>query len=154
MSLPSVNVLVQVAIAGLLTGGVYALMVSGLTLIFGVMRVINIAHGAFLVLGAYLAYQLFASYGIDPLFSLVVSVPLFFAIGYGFQRYVLARVRREPALVASLATVFATGPALKAGAFVERETDFLQIFSRILDRLLAVGTNGADETLGEERFHD
>jgi branched-chain amino acid transport system permease protein len=99
MSIPSFNVLVQVAVAGLLTGGVYALMVSGLTLIFGVMRVINIAHGAFLVLGAYLAYQLFASYGIDPLFSLIVSVPLFFAVGYLFQRYVLARVRREPGLM-------------------------------------------------------
>jgi branched-chain amino acid transport system permease protein len=99
MSIPSFNVLVQVAVAGLLTGGVYALMVSGLTLIFGVMRVINIAHGAFLVLGAYLAYQLFASYGIDPLFSLIVSMPLFFAVGYLFQRYVLARVRREPGLM-------------------------------------------------------
>jgi branched-chain amino acid transport system permease protein len=99
MNLPSLNVFVQVSIAGLLTGGVYALMVSGLTLIFGVMRVINIAHGAFLVFGAYIAYQLFASFGIDPLFSLLVSAPLFFGIGYLFQRYLLARVRREPGLL-------------------------------------------------------
>jgi branched-subunit amino acid ABC-type transport system permease component len=56
--LPSANVLIQVAIVGLLTGGVYALMAGGLSPIFGVMRVINIAHGAFLVLSAYIAYWL------------------------------------------------------------------------------------------------
>jgi branched-chain amino acid transport system permease protein len=99
MSLPSLNVLVQVAIAGLLTGGVYALMVSGLTLVFGVMRVINIAHGAFLVLSAYIAYWLFASFKIDPIFSLLITAPLFFIGGVIVQRYVFARVRREPGLM-------------------------------------------------------
>ncbi len=99
MSLPPTSVLIQVTIGGLLTGGVYALMVSGLTLVFGVMRVINIAHGAFLILGAYLAYWLFTLLGMDPLVSIVIVAPLFFALGVLVQRYMIARVRQEPGLL-------------------------------------------------------
>ncbi len=102
MHLPSMNVLIQVIIVGLLTGGVYALMAAGLTLIFGVMRVINIAHGAFLVFSAYLSYWLFTSYGLDPFLSVIVTVPLLFIAGIGFQRYFLARVRNEPGLMVLL----------------------------------------------------
>ncbi|HEY4689915.1 MAG TPA: branched-chain amino acid ABC transporter permease [Anaerolineae bacterium] len=98
MTFPSANVLVQVVIVGLLTGGVYALMAGGLSLIFGVMRVINIAHGAFLVLSAYIAYWLFTRYGLDPLLSILITIPLFFLIGVVFQRYVLSRIRSEPGL--------------------------------------------------------
>jgi len=97
-SLPP-SVLLQVAVGGVLTGGVYALMVSGLTLIFGVLRVINIAHGAFLVLSAYLAYWLFTRTGLDPILAIVVLAPLFFVIGVGVQRYLLARVRQDPGLL-------------------------------------------------------
>lgn len=99
MNLPSTNVLVQVVIVGLLTGGVYALMAAGLTLVFGVMRVINIAHGAFLVFSAYIAYWLFTNYGLDPFASMVVSIPLLFIIGVVFQRYMLSKLRNEPGLV-------------------------------------------------------
>lgn len=102
MHLPSLNVFVQVLIVGLLTGGVYALMASGLTLVFGVMRVINIAHGAFLVFSAYITYWLFTSYGLDPFLSVIVTVPLLFVIGLLFQRFLLARVRNEPGLVVLL----------------------------------------------------
>lgn len=98
MHLPSTNVLVQVILVGLLTGGVYALMAAGLTLIFGVMRVINIAHGAFLVLSAYTAYWLFTLFGLEPFLSIIVSVPAFLIIGIIFQRYMLARVQNEPGL--------------------------------------------------------
>jgi len=99
MNLPSVNVLIQVAIVGLLTGGVYALMAAGLTLVFGVMRVINIAHGAFLVFSAYLSYWLFTSYGLDPFLSVIITVPLLFIIGLIFQQFMLSRLRNEPGLV-------------------------------------------------------
>jgi len=102
MHLPSSNVLIQVMIVGLLTGGVYALMAAGLTLIFGVMRVINIAHGAFLVFSAYLSYWLFTTYGLDPFLSVIVTVPLFFIFGLIFQYYLLARVRNEPGLMVLL----------------------------------------------------
>jgi branched-chain amino acid transport system permease protein len=98
MQLPSWNVLIQVIIVGLLTGGVYALMATGLTLIFGVMRVINIAHGAFLIFSAYISYWMFTAYGLDPFLSIIVSVPLLFTIGIVFQRYVLSRVKGDPGL--------------------------------------------------------
>ncbi|MCI0395052.1 MAG: branched-chain amino acid ABC transporter permease [Chloroflexi bacterium] len=102
MHLPSVNVLIQVLVVGLLTGGVYALMAAGLTLVFGVMRVINIAHGAFLVFSAYISYWLFTSYGLDPFLSVVVTVPLLFMMGILVQRTMLSRLRNEPGLVVLL----------------------------------------------------
>jgi branched-chain amino acid transport system permease protein len=98
MHLPSLNVLIQVTIIGILTGGVYALMATGLTLIFGVMRVINIAHGAFLIFSAYISYWMFTSYGLDPFLSVIVSVPVLFVIGVIFQRYILSRVKGDPGL--------------------------------------------------------
>lgn len=99
MSLPPLGVLVQVAVVGVLTGGVYALMASGLTLIFGVMRVINIAHGAFLILSAYIAYWLFTQYRVDPVVSIVLVAPAFFWLGAGVQRYILSRIRQDPGLL-------------------------------------------------------
>jgi branched-chain amino acid transport system permease protein len=78
---------------------VYALMAAGLTLIFGVMRVINIAHGAFLVFSAYLSYWLFTLYGLDPFLSVAVTVPVLFVIGFLFQRYLLTRVKGDPGLI-------------------------------------------------------
>jgi branched-chain amino acid transport system permease protein len=99
MHLPSLNVLLQVIIIGFLTGGVYALMAAGLTMIFGVMRVINIAHGAFLILGGYLSYWLFKTYGMDPTLSIVLTAPFLFLLGVLFQRYILSRVQHEPGQV-------------------------------------------------------
>jgi branched-chain amino acid transport system permease protein len=75
----------QAAALGILTGGVYALMASGLTLIFGVMRIINVGHGALVVLGAYLSFALFRSFHIDPFLSLVVTMPVMFALGVVLQ---------------------------------------------------------------------
>jgi branched-chain amino acid transport system permease protein len=92
MTLPSTHLLIQVIILGLLVGGVYALMSSGLTLIFGVMRVINVAHGAFLILAAYLTYWIFESTGLDPIFSIAVTAPVLFLFGWGVQRYILSRL--------------------------------------------------------------
>jgi branched-chain amino acid transport system permease protein len=68
-----------------LTGGVYALMASGLTLIFGVMRIINVGHGALVILGAYLSFALFRSLHIDPFLTLVVTMPAMFALGVVIQ---------------------------------------------------------------------
>lgn len=92
MTIPSSHLLIQTIILGLLVGGVYALMSSGLTLIFGVMRVINVAHGAFLILGAYLTYWLFQLTGLDPILSIFLTAPILFVIGWGVQRYVLSRL--------------------------------------------------------------
>lgn len=92
MSLPSGHLLIQTLILGILVGGVYALMASGLTLIFGVMRVINVAHGAFLVLGAYFTYELFKVYHLDPFLSILISAPILFGLGWLIQRFILQRI--------------------------------------------------------------
>lgn len=92
MSIPSTHLLIQTIILGLLVGGVYALMSSGLTLIFGVMRVINVAHGAFLILAAYFTYWLFQLTGLDPILSILLTAPLLFVLGWFIQRYVLSRI--------------------------------------------------------------
>src|SRR5665647_3554295 len=75
---------------GVLTGGVYALMAAGLTLIFGVMQIINIAQGIFVVLAAYMSYVLQTYLHIDPFVGLIFTMPLMFIIGvvieWGFIR--------------------------------------------------------------------
>jgi branched-chain amino acid transport system permease protein len=92
VTLPSSHLLIQTIILGLLVGGVYALMSSGLTLIFGVMRVINVAHGAFLILAAYSTYWLFQLTGLDPIISIALTAPLLFGLGWVIQRYILSRI--------------------------------------------------------------
>jgi branched-chain amino acid transport system permease protein len=79
------HLFIQACILGLLAGGVYALMASGLTLAFGVMRVINVAQGAMIVLGAFLSYSLFTKLHIDPFVSVVLLTPLMFVVGVVFQ---------------------------------------------------------------------
>ncbi|HYS94071.1 MAG TPA: branched-chain amino acid ABC transporter permease, partial [Candidatus Acidoferrales bacterium] len=82
----------QLLISTVLLGGIYALIAVGLTLIFGIMRVVNFAHGEFLMLGMYLAFWSFTWWGVDPYFILVVAVPLFFAIGLGVYALVMRGV--------------------------------------------------------------
>lgn len=76
-----IDVLAQLAVATVLLGGIYALIAVGLTLIFGIMRVVNFAHGEFLMLGMYLAFWAFTVYALDPYFVLLVSIPVFFGVG-------------------------------------------------------------------------
>jgi branched-chain amino acid transport system permease protein len=95
-----VNTIVQ----GVLTGGLYAMFAAGLSLIFGVMRLVNIAHGDFIVLAAYLALVVTETMGLDPLVSLVVVVPLMAAIGYVLQRGLLNRTLGDELLPPLLVT--------------------------------------------------
>ena len=74
---------------GILLGGLYTLFAVGLSLIFGVMKLVNIAHGDFIVLAAYLAHVVITATGMHPLLSLIIVMPVMAALGYGMQRYVL-----------------------------------------------------------------
>jgi len=94
------NTLIQ----GILLGGLYALYAAGLSLIFGVMRLVNIAHGDFIVLAAYLALVVTETMGLDPLVSLVVVVPMMAAIGYVLQRWLLNRTLGDDLLPPLLVT--------------------------------------------------
>ena len=91
--------LLQILINGLLKGGLYALMAIGMSLIWGVMDIINIAHGSFIMLGAFTTYWLFALLGIDPFVSLVFSSGLLFILGYGIQRFLINYIIRASAFI-------------------------------------------------------
>jgi branched-chain amino acid transport system permease protein len=85
------NVFMQSLISGILIGGVYALIGIGLTIIFGVMRVINFAHGDLLMLGMYVTYFLFSLMHIDPFVSIVIVMPLMFLFGAFLQKVFINR---------------------------------------------------------------
>ncbi len=82
---------VNTVVQGVLVGGLYGLFAAGLSLIFGVMRLVNIAHGDLVVLAAYVALVVTGGLGLDPLASLVLVVPIMAAIGYAAQRLLLNR---------------------------------------------------------------
>jgi branched-chain amino acid transport system permease protein len=86
--------LVQTLIFGVLVGGVYALMATGLTLTFGVMRIVNMAQGAFLILSAYLDYSLWKQFGIDPILAAVLVAAPMGLLGVVLYRLVIERVQR------------------------------------------------------------
>jgi len=88
----SSELLAQAIVLGILTGGVYALMASGLTLIFGIMRVVNIAHAATIIMAAYISLLLFKTFNLDPIVSIVVVMPIFFAAGALVQWGILRRL--------------------------------------------------------------
>jgi branched-chain amino acid transport system permease protein len=80
---------INTIIQGALVGGLYALFATGLSLMFGVMRIINLAHGDFIVLSAYLAIVVMDVVGVNPLWSLAIVAPLMFLVGYVLQRGLL-----------------------------------------------------------------
>src|SRR5450759_630143 len=86
------ELLAQAIVLGLLTGGVYAVAASGLTLIFGVMRVINVAHAAMIIMAAYFSWVLYKAFGLDPILSIVIVVPVFFVLGALVQWAILRRL--------------------------------------------------------------
>jgi branched-chain amino acid transport system permease protein len=86
------EVFLQSLLSGILVGGVYALIGIGLTIIFGVMRVINFAHGDLLMLGMYVTWGLFVLFGIDPYLSLVITAPVLFLWGALLQKVFINRV--------------------------------------------------------------
>lgn len=86
------SVLLQSIISGILVGGVYALIGIGLTIIFGVMRVINFAHGDIMMVGMYLTYFLFTLLGIDPFMSVLITMPLMFLFGALLQKVFINRI--------------------------------------------------------------
>ncbi|NHC15645.1 branched-chain amino acid ABC transporter permease [Motilibacter deserti] len=103
----SPHLVFQSLVLGVLLGGLYALLAAGLTLYFGVMRVVMIAHSAFLILAAYLAWWFHDRTGIDPLLSLAVTVPLFFVAGVLMQRLLIRRLSPVTLTMMSVLLTFA-----------------------------------------------
>jgi len=89
----------QIIILGLSLGGVFALMSSGMTLIFGVMRIVNLAHAAFIVMAAYIAYWAFKLLGMDPILSIVITIPVMYLFGLLVYRVLFAKLIDNPRFV-------------------------------------------------------
>jgi len=94
----------QVVVSGLLAGALYAMVALGLALIFGVMRVINIAHGPMVMLGAYGTYFLWQATGVNPFLTLPVTMAALFVVGLALQRALVFRVVGAPELSSLLLT--------------------------------------------------
>jgi len=94
----------QVVISGVLSGALYAMVALGLALIFGVMRVINIAHGALRMLGAYVTFFLYSRAGLNPLLTVPIAMATLFVVGVVLQKGLVARVVDAPELSSLLLT--------------------------------------------------
>ena len=101
------SLIFQSLILGVLQGGLYALLAAGLTLYFGIMRVVMLAHAAFIILAAYIAWRFTTLTGWDPMISLVITIPLFFLIGFAIQRWLISRLRPATMTMMSVLITFA-----------------------------------------------
>jgi branched-chain amino acid transport system permease protein len=90
------DLILQTIVSGILLGGIYSFVALGLTFIFGVMKVVNFAHGALLMWGMYTAFWLHSLLGLDPYLSVLITVPLFFGIGWFIQRVLIEPVLDAP----------------------------------------------------------
>ncbi len=129
------NAIVQ----GVLLGGLYALFATGLSLIFGVMRLVNLAHGDLIILGAFLAIAVVEALGVHPLLTLIVVVPLMFAIGYALQRGLLNLTLGEDILPPLLVTF---------GLSIVIQNVLLETFSADTRRMQAGGLETASLEVG------
>ena len=123
---------VNAVVQGLLLGGLYSLFATGLSLVFGIMRVVNLAHGDFIILASFAAVALVDATGVDPFVSLLAVVPLMFGLGYAVQRGLLARALDRGSLPPLLVTF---------GLSIIIQNALLQIFSAD-DRRLQIGALG------------
>jgi branched-chain amino acid transport system permease protein len=132
------HLLIQAALLGLLTGGVYALMASGLTLAFGVMKVINVAQGALIILGAYLSYSLFTQLHIDPFVGILIVAPLSFALGVALQLVFIRPLRADEREELSLLVTWAIALAIEGLLSVIYHTTYRSTITSYADKSLTI----------------
>jgi branched-chain amino acid transport system permease protein len=123
----SFDALVQAVLDGVLTGGVYALMAAGLSLIFGVMDIINIAQGAMVVLGAYLSYVLSVHLGIDLFLGLLITVPAMFGLGVLLEWGFMRRLREGDRTTMSILVTFAFAIVIEGVLTIIFGSDFVEL---------------------------
>ena len=128
-------------IQGVLLGGLYALFATGLSLIFGVMRLVNIAHGDLIVLAAFLGLAMVNGTGVHPLLSLIVTVPVMAAIGYALQRGILNLTLGRDILPPLLVTF---------GLSIIIQNVLLEVFSADTQRLKAGALETASIAIGDQ----
>ncbi|MGA8079923.1 MAG: branched-chain amino acid ABC transporter permease [Xanthobacteraceae bacterium] len=103
----SFDLLINAIVSGILIGGFYAAVTSGVSLAFGILDIVNIAHPAFIILGSYVAYIMNATFGLDPILSAILVTPLFYVLGAGiYQVYYLSFEKRGQESLRGLAFFF------------------------------------------------
>jgi branched-chain amino acid transport system permease protein len=125
-TLPTADVLIQGIISGVLMGCIYALIAAGLSLIFGLMEIVNFAHGEFLMLGMYTAFWMYALFALDPLLSVPVCGAVLFGLGVLTHKGIIRRILSAPMLAQIFAT-FGLGIFLRATAQFLWTPDFRQV---------------------------
>jgi branched-chain amino acid transport system permease protein len=125
--------LAKAVVDGILTGGVYALMAAGLTLIFGVMDIINIAQGALVVLGAYMSYVLSVHLGIDLFLGLVITIPGFFVLGMVIEWAFMRRLREQDRVAMSILVTYAVAIIIEGILSVIFGVNVLQLHASYVD---------------------
>ena len=126
--------LAQQLVNGLLIGCVYSLIAMGLTLIWGVMNIVNFGHGDFLMLSMFVSFWLYTLWGIDPLYSIPVNAVLLFALGVLVYRYAVSKVMRGP-LLAQLVVTFGISIFIANAAVMLWTPDF-----RLIEKPMLAGT--------------
>jgi len=116
----------QVLANGIVLGCLYACIAVGFSLVWGVLNVINLMHGSFIVLGSYLAWGAYQSIGMSPWVALVIAAPLFYAMGYAVQRGLLNRVIAAPVLV-TLTMTFGLDLILNNAMILAFKADYRQL---------------------------
>jgi branched-chain amino acid transport system permease protein len=130
--------LLQAIVDGILTGGVYALMAAGLTLIFGVMDIINIAQGIMVVLGAYLSYELSTHLGIGLLPGLLITVPVMFLVGVAMEFFFMRRLRDADRTGMSILVTFAVAILIEGILSAIFGVDYVQLHASYVDKSVHV----------------
>ncbi len=126
-------------ITGVLSGGIYALMASGLTLIFGVMDIINVGQGALVILGAYLSYVLQNNYHIDLFLGLLITMPVMFLIGVLLELAFIRPIKRDRTILSILVT-FAIALVIEGVLGVLFTTNMVQLHAWYVDASLKIGS--------------
>jgi branched-chain amino acid transport system permease protein len=130
--------LLQAIVDGILTGGVYALMAAGLTLIFGVMDIINIAQGIMVILGAYLSYELSVHLGIGLLPGLLITIPIMFVLGVAIEYLFMRRLREGDRTGMSILVTFAVAILIEGILSAIYGVDYVQLHASYVDTSVKV----------------
>jgi len=129
----SLTELLQAIIDGVLTGGVYALMAAGLSLIFGVMDIVNIAQGAMVVLAGYLSYALSVHLGIDLFLGLAITIPAMFALGMLMEWGFMRRLREGDRTSMSILVTYAVAIVIEGVLSIIFGVDYVQLQASYVD---------------------
>lgn len=131
-------VILEAVVLGILSGGIYALMASGLTLIFGVLEIINIAQGIFVIAGAYLSYQVQQSLHLDLFVGLFVTMPIMFLFGVAVEWVLIRRLKRERVMLSILLT-YAIALVIEGVLGYFYTTDLMQLNAWYVDASVKIG---------------